>query len=117
MALLKALSPWRTGENTGTIPADAEASSAEHDGDTIGTSTDETDSLAKNPSNEIAQAIADREEIATEELPPLYDSVDTEGLNAVLQSAPDATVTFPHRGYEVTVTGSGEVNLTRIDDE
>lgn len=117
MSLLEVLSPWRSGENTGTFPADAEASSAGDDGDTIGASTDETDGLDKNPSNEVARAIAEREERATEGLPPLYDSVDTDGLNAVLQSAPDATITFPHRGYHVTVTGSGEVNLTRVDDE
>lgn len=117
MALPNVLSPWRTGENSEPVPADAKPSSADNGDGPPGTSPDESDWRDKIPSNMIAQAIADREGIATEEVPPLYDSVETEGLNAFLQSAPDATVSFPHRGYVVTVAGPGEVDLTRVDDD
>lgn len=112
MPLLRAITPWRSAEDAETLPADAEASTSGYDGDTVGTCTDGTDRLDPIPSNEIARAIAEREAVATEDLPPLFDSVDTDGLNAFLQSAPEATITFPYRGYEVTVTGSGEVHLT-----
>lgn len=117
MASLNNLFPWPTGENSETIPADAEASIAEYGGDALGTSTDGDHWQATTPSNAIAQAIAGREAIETEDLPPLYESVDTDGLNAVLQSAPNASITFPYRGYEVTVTGSGDIDLIHLDDE
>lgn len=68
------------------------------------------------PSNEVALAIASREHVVVGELPPLYGSVDTDGLDALLRSAPGAVVTFTHHGYEVTVTGGGEVELTPLDE-
>lgn len=71
----------------------------------------------REPSNAVALALAENEEIAPEELPPVFDSVDSDGLNAVLRSAPDATVTFSHFGYEVTVTGSGNVKVSMAAQE
>jgi hypothetical protein len=47
-------------------------------------------------------------------LPPLYEAVDPDALNAVL--APDrtngiATVRFRYMGYDVTMDGTGQVTL------
>lgn len=71
----------------------------------------------REPSNAVARALAENEGIAIKELPPVFDSVDTDGLDAVIQSAPDVTVNFSHYGYEVTVTGSGNVEVTMHPNE
>lgn len=71
----------------------------------------------KEPSNAVANVVADREGVATENLPPIYSSIDPDGLNAVIQSSTDATVTFEHCGYEVTVTGRGELQLSNNSEK
>lgn len=71
----------------------------------------------EEPANAVARAIARNEDTDIAALPPLFSAIDTEGLNAVLRSAPGATVTFPHLGYEVTATGSGSVELRPLEDD
>ncbi len=68
------------------------------------------------PSNAVALAIASREHVVVAELPPIYESVDSDGLDAFLRSAPGASVTFTHCGYEVTVTGRGKVELRPLEE-
>ncbi|MFC7079794.1 HalOD1 output domain-containing protein [Halorussus caseinilyticus] len=50
-------------------------------------------------------------------LPPLYDSVDTDALNAIFDSSwgernADVSVTFDYSGYAVSVDSTGAVELT-----
>lgn len=68
------------------------------------------------PSNEVALAIASREHVVVGELPPLFESVDTDALDKLIRGTPTSSATFTHCGYEVTVTGDGEVELTRLDE-
>lgn len=72
-------------------------------------------SPGRDHTNAIALAIARSEGIDVGEVPPLYGPIDTDGLNAFLQSAPDATVTFPYRGFEITITGRGDVELASLE--
>lgn len=68
------------------------------------------------PSNAVALAIAGREHVVVGELPPLFGSVDTDALDALVRDAPGSVVSFTHLGYEVTVTGDGEVELTPVEE-
>ena len=66
---------------------------------------------AEPPTHAVAAAIAARAGIDATELAPLHGSVDTEALDDLLASAVDARVSFTHLGYEITVTGAGEVTV------
>ena len=66
---------------------------------------------AESPTVAVAEAIAEAAGIEATELVPLYGSIDTEAMDDLLESAADARLTFTHRGYEVTVTGAGEVSV------
>lgn len=48
---------------------------------------------------------------APEEVPPLYDSVDPDALDRLIDDGADVRVRFEHVGYRITVTGTGEVRL------
>lgn len=65
----------------------------------------------------IVEAIADREGVRPEELdPPLYEVIDSDALNSLFgNDGDDARVVFTYAGYEVTVSGDGEVSLTPLD--
>ena len=63
------------------------------------------------PTHAVAAALAAREGVEPTDLPPLHGSIDTEAMDAVLRSAGDARLTFTHLGYEVTVTGDGDVSV------
>jgi len=65
----------------------------------------------------IAYAVAEAEGVSPESLePPLYDSVDPEGLErALFHARSDAararTAAFPYHGYRVRVRGDGHVRV------
>lgn len=95
------------------------AADAEEPSDDGGDSRDDREGAVwgdRLPSNQVALAIASREHVVVAELPPLYESVDSDGLDAFLRSAPGASVTFTHCGYEVTVTGRGKVELRPLEE-
>ncbi|MFC4437667.1 MULTISPECIES: HalOD1 output domain-containing protein [Natrialbaceae] len=62
----------------------------------------------------IAERIAEREGLTPINLqPPLYESVDTDALEALLDSSNDAiSVSFTYRGYTVHVDGTGSVRIS-----
>lgn len=65
-----------------------------------------------DPTIAVAEALAEAEGVAVTELPPLFDTLDADALNALLMSAPrDARVSFAHLGHEVVVSGRGEVEV------
>jgi len=51
----------------------------------------------------------------TAELPPLYDSIDPDALDAVVESAATTSVTFTYAGYDVTVDADGTVSTAPED--
>jgi hypothetical protein len=61
------------------------------------------------PSVRVVEAVARREGIDTTEVtPPLFETVDTDALDALLSATPDRSpehveVSFRYRGYHVTV--------------
>ena len=66
----------------------------------------------ESPTVAVAEAIAEAAGLDATELAPLYGSIDTEAMDDLLTSAADARLTFTHRGYEVTVSGAGEVSVS-----
>jgi len=73
---------------------------------------------AASPSAAIVEEVATRESVGATELPPLYESVDSEAIDALVdatepRSAVDR-IRFTYHGYEVTVTGDGVVHLEEV---
>lgn len=70
-----------------------------------------------NVSQSVVEAIAEAEGTDPRELtPPLYDVIDPDALDSVFTATPtegrtEGKVTFPYRGYEVTVYGGGSVSV------
>ncbi|MFC6864013.1 HalOD1 output domain-containing protein [Halomicroarcula sp. GCM10025817] len=65
-----------------------------------------------DPSTAVAELLADAAGCEPAEVGPLYDTVDSDALDSLVrhgESASDCTVTFPHDGFEVSVSGDGEV--------
>lgn len=58
---------------------------------------------------ETVAAATDRDPV---DLPPLYESVDPDALDACVASMASGTVTFSYAGYAVTVDDEGSVDLT-----
>lgn len=72
-------------------------------------------------SEAVVSAVADAKDVSTVDLPPLYDVIDPDALEAVVTSMtrrpgePAGRVEFSYSGFEVTVTGDGDVSVTPDD--
>jgi len=66
-------------------------------------------------SEAVIDRIADVEGVDATELTPLYDVIDPDALDALVErsdsSGSPLTVDFSYHGYDVTVTGSGVVDV------
>lgn len=76
------------------------------------------------PSTRIVREVAAAEGIDPADLtPPLYESIDTDAVDALFAAAGSrpppvgARVTFSYHGYLVCVDGTGDVTVQRVDDE
>ncbi|WP_224268279.1 HalOD1 output domain-containing protein [Haloprofundus salinisoli] len=72
------------------------------------------------PSQAIVERIAALEEADQTELDPLYETVDPEALNALVEaterSNPSLQIQFTYNGYEVTVSSGGVVYVDEDAD-
>ncbi|MFC7138137.1 HalOD1 output domain-containing protein [Halobaculum litoreum] len=64
----------------------------------------------------IVSAVAERTRTPEDELPPLYESIDVDAIQALLAHAADRpgaapSVTFPYAGCTVTVDPDGTVRV------
>lgn len=68
----------------------------------------------------IVNTIADCEEVAPTDLPPIYDRVNSDALDTLIahrgskQASGRTQVTFDYYGYNVTVTGDRHVHVRDI---
>ena len=63
-------------------------------------------------STRIVTEVAAAKGVDQAELTPLYDRVESDALDRVVESMDDAgTVTFEYEGYEVSVRGDGRVEI------
>lgn len=81
--------------------------------------TDEFDPESTAASTAVVCAVAGTLDAQPREIDPIYDAVDPDALDAVFED-PDrvpAVVSFGYEGFTVSVCGSGEITLERIDGE
>ncbi len=62
-------------------------------------------------SERVVRAVANHADADPLELPRLYDTVDPEALDAVVDALSDGEVSFRYAGYAITVESSGTVEL------
>lgn len=63
-------------------------------------------------SHRVVFAVAKRADVRPNDLPPLYDSIDPDALNAVVDSGDtDLVISFSFSGYEVTIDGERTVHV------
>ena len=66
----------------------------------------------------IVEGIATADKADPLEMPPLFDVVDTDALEAlVANGSADVEVVFEYAGYEVTIGGDRRVHLEPVDGE
>jgi hypothetical protein len=82
-----------------------------------------SDGSAPPPSQRIVEAIAAIDEVEQSELKPLNDVVDSDALDAFVEStgpdaaADDVSVSFRYSGHDVVVDGEGAVYVDRTPIE
>ena len=79
----------------------------------VGSSTTQID--AHPPTYAIVKTIAELEAVRFEALPPLYDYVCPEALDALVSDGtPSLEIEFEYMTYAVSVAGSGTVTITPL---
>jgi hypothetical protein len=77
-----------------------------------------TDAVSRPPSLTVVNCVADRESVDVATLPPLYESIDPDALDKLIERegySPFVQVQFEYHGYDVTVGRDGVVRLDRRD--
>ncbi len=65
------------------------------------------------PTRSVVHAIEAATGVDALELPPLHGAIDTESLDAIIESTgPAASITFDYAGLRVTVHGDGDITIT-----
>lgn len=59
----------------------------------------------------VVEEVAKAKDTPPLDLPPLYESIDTDALNMLMRNSSDCQVTFKYTGYVVSVTEENEVTL------
>lgn len=62
-------------------------------------------------SERVVRSVADNTNTDPLELPPLFDTVDPDALDALVRSLSDGELTFTYAGCAVTVDSTGAVEL------
>lgn len=70
------------------------------------TDTAAADVIAR-PSVRVVEAVADAIDADPLELPPLYETVDPDALDALFDAGLEGCVQFPYDGHDVTIHGDG----------
>lgn len=70
-----------------------------------------TPNVTRGLSEAIVTAVAEREDAAPTEVPPLYDTIDPDALDRLFDGRRPGEVTFEYAGYEVTVRGPDRISI------
>lgn len=65
-----------------------------------------------HPSERILRKVADETDTDILELPPLYQTVDVDHLDKIIESMDDGSISFTYYGENITVTSEGTVRLS-----
>lgn len=63
-------------------------------------------------SEQILTQIAEKRDTDVLELPPLYNTIDPEELDAVVQHLDDGHISFTYADCEVTISSEGEITVS-----
>lgn len=66
---------------------------------------------ARDPSEAIVAAVAEREDAHPTEVPPLYHAIDPDALDRLFDGRRRGRVTFEYAGYEITVRGPDRISI------
>lgn len=69
-----------------------------------------------SPAERVVRVVADVADVDPLDLPPLYSTIDTDALDAVIETVPTGSVQFRYAGQYVTVYGDGSVEVTEDGD-
>lgn len=71
------------------------------------------DPATVDPTTAVANHLAEVRHCDPLELAPIYDTIDTDGLDSVLKPVGDetVTVTFTHDGFEITARSDGRIEI------
>lgn len=67
--------------------------------------------VTRAPSEAIVTAVAEREDVAVTEVPPLYHTIEPDALDQLFDRRRPGEVTFEYAGYEVTVRGPDRISI------
>lgn len=73
---------------------------------------------SEEPSHAIITTVAALADVPADELPPLYDSIDPDALDALFDSSGDRSdlqLSFSYFEYDVTVHQEGEIVVTAVN--
>ncbi|ELZ08940.1 hypothetical protein C479_12469 [Halovivax asiaticus JCM 14624] len=80
------------------------------------------ESATRPTSLRVVDAVADEREVEPTALDPLYEAVDPDSLDALFPPVPQRSegtsrsITFTFAGYQVTIEGTGRIDVTELDD-
>lgn len=72
------------------------------------TDSHKTITADESASTQVVEAVTELEDVEQTELPPLFNAIDPEALDIIVQEN-NATVSFQYAGYAVEVRGSTEI--------
>ena len=76
--------------------------------------TETADGAAAEPSTAVVETVAAAEGWEPAEVPePLYESIDPDALEALVESVDEGRITFSYLGYDITVDADGHVSLAK----
>lgn len=64
----------------------------------------------------VLAAVAKEERCGTLDLPPLYDVVDPDALERVLQGTGVNEVSFSYHGYSISIVRNGRISVTSEEE-
>lgn len=68
----------------------------------------------ENLIHDIVEAVADAGEIDPTELPPLYNTIDPDALNALFRSSEmEMTAALSYHGYDIIVHSGGDITVDK----
>lgn len=78
-------------------------------------------SESESVSTAVVRAVANVEDVPPSEIPPLYDHVDPDALDALVDRSGEFTggvvrITFTYLDYRLTVTQHGTVVVTNVQE-
>jgi hypothetical protein len=68
--------------------------------------------MSSSLSARIVEAVIANSNKNMREVPPLYNVIDPDHLNQLIESMNDGTVSFTYADHDVTVTGDGEIAVS-----